>query len=62
MKKNRYSDLFLPETERVLKGFLGEETVPLMISEQSGSGAAVGASLFASDRVIDALEFASVNG
>ncbi len=57
-----YSPLFLPETERVLKTFLSEEAPPILISEQSGSGAAVGASLFAADRVIESLEFGSNNG
>lgn len=58
----KYSPLFLPETERVLKTFLSEEAPPILISEQSGSGAAIGASLFAADRVIESLEFGSNNG
>lgn len=53
----KYSDLFLAETERLLCELLGEEKPQIVLSGLKSDAAAVGASLFAADIVIENLKF-----
>lgn len=53
----KYSDLFLAETERLLNELLGEEKPQIVLSGLKSDAAAVGASLFAADIVIQNLKF-----
>ena len=53
----QYSDLFLPEAVKILKQTLSEDVPGIVISELNSEAAAVGAALFAADKVIENLNF-----
>lgn len=53
----KYSDLFLNEAERVLEKASSEILFDMVLSELNNDSAAVGAALFAADRLIEKLNF-----
>ena len=52
----KHSDLFLEETKQVLTSFLSDEMPDILLSNLDDSAAAVGATLFAADHVIEELD------
>ena len=53
----KYSPLFLSSTENLLKQLLGDECPEIVLSTLNNDAAAVGATLFATDKFIEKLKF-----
>jgi len=53
----KYNDLFIEKSKNTLKDFVGEDIPEIILSKQNPQSAAVGAALFAADKIIDKLEF-----
>lgn len=53
----KYSDLFLNETKNVLTNLVGEDVPKILLSTLDSAAAAVGATIFAADEVIEELDF-----